>query len=740
MKRLALFGSWKRLGIQLGLLGGVGLAFVGGTEKPATAGGQCPSEDDCSFKKPNFMIIMDYSSSMHADFGGNQTRWEAAVEAVQNLVTAQNGYFDDNMHMALMRFGHDPSPNSSGTTIPGDTSGIVDGQSLDVHWYDPNNGPDYPYYECNGQAIVDFLDNVPPPLCNGNPCSGIGTWTQGALQYARDIIAQTRTDHPNDAPNLDNRFYGILLLTDGLWTSPQGTTQLGPASADPVPVAGDLYGTDGVPVYVVAIGEAQGQQFADDLAAAGGTTEAIEAGQGQLIPALQSVVEDIQNSVIIPECTSGLPRVMIVLDASSSMLNVNGVAGQMGSTGWDQARAALAGANSIFDVEVQFPNNANIPVEDLIHLGLTTFGSEGEEQVLVNYGPCMKDNFDWALDPNTSCGNGCNDPWGGPPITWTFVGPGDPGYPGFDAPTHSRMPACQPGAIFGGCYGSGTFTHRGLGLASTNAQDYRANPPPLYPIDQNTVFANILITDGAYQGYSTNAQVSSVLTQLYGTHDTTTYVIGLGDGIAVPELQNMACWGSGGTGTPCNGGTFPHYDANNQQDLEQALADIIENLSFDPCCNFNDCSVTPEPTTSEPDPVPPQTSGDDTSSDSSASATDSASDTTDGVTSGPSDTSADDGSGSGSVDDTGGPSTASASASGSDTSDSDPTSPTDPTITTTNATADGGETDGDTDTDGSGQASDDDGCGCSTESSPRGMLGSLMLLGIAGALRRRRRS
>src|SRR5690606_40982313 len=66
-----------------------------------------------------------------------------------NLVTAQNGYFDDNMHMALMRFGHDPSPNSSGTTIPGDTSGIVDGQSLDVHWYDPNNGPDYPYYECN---------------------------------------------------------------------------------------------------------------------------------------------------------------------------------------------------------------------------------------------------------------------------------------------------------------------------------------------------------------------------------------------------------------------------------------------------------------------------------------------------------------------------------------------------------------------------------------------------------------
>ena len=69
MRRLKLLGSWKRLGVQAGLLGGLGLAFVGTTEKPAEAGGVCPGEQMCSFKKPNFMIVLDYSSSMNTDFG-----------------------------------------------------------------------------------------------------------------------------------------------------------------------------------------------------------------------------------------------------------------------------------------------------------------------------------------------------------------------------------------------------------------------------------------------------------------------------------------------------------------------------------------------------------------------------------------------------------------------------------------------------------------------------------------------
>ncbi|MCA9663798.1 MAG: hypothetical protein KC486_36055, partial [Myxococcales bacterium] len=64
MKRLNLIGSWKRVGLQAGLLAGLGLAFVGGAEQPVQAEEDtCPQEGECTFKKPNFMVIMDYSTS-----------------------------------------------------------------------------------------------------------------------------------------------------------------------------------------------------------------------------------------------------------------------------------------------------------------------------------------------------------------------------------------------------------------------------------------------------------------------------------------------------------------------------------------------------------------------------------------------------------------------------------------------------------------------------------------------------
>ena len=46
------------------------------------------------------MIIMDYSASMNEDFQGGQTRWDAAVGAVQNLMTADAGFFSENLHVA----------------------------------------------------------------------------------------------------------------------------------------------------------------------------------------------------------------------------------------------------------------------------------------------------------------------------------------------------------------------------------------------------------------------------------------------------------------------------------------------------------------------------------------------------------------------------------------------------------------------------------------------------------------
>ena len=745
MKRLALLGSWKRLGIQAGLLAGLGLAFVGGSEPPAMANDSCPVEGDCSFKKPNFMIIIDYSSSMNIDWIPNQqTRWEAAVEAVQNIVTANNGYFDDNAHIAMMRYCHDPDPNNSGTPIMGDQSGLIDGVRLDVNWYDPNPQTSNDYFECNGDAIVQTLNQMPPPPCLGANCAGCGTWTNGAMLYAQELIEQSRADHPEDMEPGDERYYANLLLTDGVWCSQNGlqcadthpAIQNGPDN--PAPTAAHLYDEMGVPTYVVAIGEAVGTQFNDEIATAGGTGQALEPGQGQLIPALQAVVDDIINSVITPTCVGGMPRIMVVLDASSSMLNTgNGCEsppyagcgpGAQGQTGWDQAFQALTGANGLFVTQVDLGGTQTIwgttpKVEDLSHMGITVYGALNEEAILVNYGPCMRDNWEWALDPNTSCGAGCNDPWGGPPITWTFltspptVGPH--GHP-FDQETRSHMPQCGD---FGYpiCAGSGTYVHRGLELAASNIAAYQANPPALYPLNENTRFINIHITDGVYN--STNQQVENALVGMYN-QGVTTYTIGFGNLTQGGQLANMACWGSGGTGIPCQGGTYPYFDANNQQDLEAALQTIIETIDFDPCCAFNDCEYVPEPSTSQPDPVP---GGESISAGEESGSTGDESP----LTTGPSE------------DTTGGeqPTTGDPDATaegGQEESEGDATATNATNATNVTVTA-GEESGGETGGDSAGGTEGSDGCGCTTgNDDPRGLLGMLFLLGLGTAARRRR--
>ncbi|HLT39235.1 MAG TPA: hypothetical protein VK034_23285, partial [Enhygromyxa sp.] len=268
------------------------------------------------------------------------------------------------------------------------------------------------------------------------------------------------------------------------------------------------------------------------------------------------------------------------------------------ATGWDQARNALTGTNSLFDVDVGVGS-----FEDVSQLGLAVFGhnqpAPGEQKILVQYGPCMKDNFVWALDPLSSCEMpGCTDPWGGPPITWTFQdGTQDP--PGFDGPTQSHMPRCDGDSF---CTGSGTYTHLGLQLIKNNQIQYHMDglgPMAQYPTAPQTPYFNILITDGRYDSYSSDVQVQSELQQMYND-GIKTYVIGFGAGLddatSVIQLTNMADWGSAGT--------EGYYDANNQGELESALADIVASVPFDPCCALNDCSQNPEPTTDEPDPLP----------------------------------------------------------------------------------------------------------------------------------------
>ncbi|MFV8755706.1 VWA domain-containing protein [Nannocystaceae bacterium ST9] len=733
MRRFVLTNTHRRL-LQLGLLAGIGVALIGQREPVATAGGgdDCFTENMCTFKKPNFMIVLDYSSSMNTAFGMGKTRWEVAVDAISTLMTTNGGYFQENMHVGLMRYGHDPDPANPGTEIPGDESGLVDGQSVDVPWYDAE-AADKTYFDCNGQAIIDALADMPPPLCQGNPCSGIGTWTKGALDRTEAMIGQSKLDHPDDVIPGEERFYGVMVVTDGAWTGPAGFPQLSPADQNPALTAGPMFDQDGIPTYVVAVADANNLPFADELASAGGTGTAIGADNpAQLNQAIGQVVQDIADQVIVPECTSGLPRVMVLLDASSSMLNVGEQPGDPGQTGWDRARSALAsGADSLFDVDVE---TVGRPVEDLVHLGLAVFGSDqpAEEKLLVQYGPCMQDNFAWALDPNTSCElPGCDDPWGGPPISWTFKDGADVP-PFFDQSTRSHMPACAPAPGFSICQGSGTFTHRGLQLVLNNQQAYAANPPVNYPVDENTQYVNILITDGQYNGYSTDAQVQTALETLFA-NGVTTFVIGFGDNLgsaqAQTQLANMAAWGSDGQQN--------FFDADTQAELENAMKSIVETIEFDPCCVFNDCSENPEPTTAEPDPGMDSFTGDGTEG------TDGTADTVDGTASdtnsGTGTSTATDSDGDGTSD------TADTDADGTDDvwdSDADGTSDIDGTADSFEGGNSADEIGDGFDGDGFGFGNDaglNGRCNCSTETEPAGGLLSLLGLGLLGLSLRRRR-
>ncbi|WP_293249667.1 vWA domain-containing protein [Nannocystis sp.] len=738
MKRLSLIGSWKRIGVQMGLLAGIGLAFVGGSEPPTAdaAPKDCQKEGNCTFKKPLFGIILDNSSSMNEQFDVNTTRWEGAVEAITQAVSFDNGYIAENFILGLIRFGHDPDPNVKGTTIPADKSGLVDGQKLDVGWYD-DKAMNKPYIECtNGDAIIAALEAAGAP--SGGNKVGIGTWTKGAMDFAKAYLAQTVVDHPMD---MGKRKAVFMVVTDGKWTNPQGNMTLAPANQDPAITAGDLFKNQDVPTYVVAIGDAEGQMFADNLAAAGGTMKAIGAKDPQaLIDALKAVIVKIQQDVVAPVCTPGLPRIMVLMDASSSMLNykMGTEHAPAGMNGWDQARDALAGDMSIFDIEIM--NSPGNHVEDLVHLGLSVFGhnAPAEEKLVVQYGPCRKDNFAWALDPKTSCeAPGCVDPYAAPPIKWTFKDGSLIDPPNFDEKTLSHMPKCdfsaqQPKA----CIGSGTYTHLGLNLVQANIASYTIECKKMgaiYPCNDQTEFINILVTDGKYN--STDAQVQMPLQTMY-TAGITTYVIGFGDFVDVNQLNKMADWGSGNM--------LDYYDANNQVDLEKALSDIIGTLSFDECCNFNDCAQIPEPTTEEPDPVVEMTTTSATDTDGTTTIVDpSTTGTTgDGTTTNPIDT---DGTttgvttvpGTDTTDTAPTGSSSSASDSESTPTDPGPTNPSDPTNPSSDTEASGSGSSG-TDTAGI----DDEGCGCKVDdaNNTRGLLGTLLTFGLAGFIRRRRRS
>lgn len=714
------FAAWRRHTAQLGILAGLGLAFASDIESPVDAAPMpCVKESGCSFKKPLFVFLLDYSSSMTKQFDANVTRWEAVTESIFQAIDHDNGYIAEHFILSLIRFGHDPDPNIPGTKIANDTSGLVDGHKVDVPWYDAND-PNKPYAECSdSDAIFTALETIGPPAADAK----IGAWTKGALDFTAAQIAAAKADHPQD---MGKRPAAVMLLTDGPWQNPQGNQDLAPANHNPMPAAASLWMQQGVPTYVVAFGEALAAPWTDDLALAGGTTTAIHTPDPQaLVDAPKLVIADIQTRLVAPACAPGLPRLMLLVDASSSMLNIDGTDKHAppGMGPWDQIRDSLAGDASIFDIVFDIG-----PLEDQVYAGLSVFGDDNppEQTLLVQYGACREPNVEWALSPNSSCVQpGCIDPYAAPPIKWTVVDGSLVDPPDFTDKTLSHMPRCDlDPQLPAACSGSGTFTHLGLNLVKTNIAAYKAackQPDAVHPCTDATTFVNILITDGKYD--STDAQVKLPLTAM-STGGVTTHVIGFGSAVDPIQLGNMADWGSGNL-------LDPHIAAN-QDALEMALKNILTTNQIDPCCAvIEECSPFIPPD-DEPDPMPVETTTADPSTGTgSPSTTSDTSDTSEPAAT--TDASTTD------VPSTTTPSTTSPSTT-TTTSTTDNNDPSDPLPTTTlptTSTPPGTTTATSTATSSTGESAlADRGCDCNT-TNPRAPLALLPLCLLALARRRR---
>jgi MYXO-CTERM domain-containing protein len=732
--------SWKRLGLQLGLLAGVGLALVG--VEPSHAAPVCVEEGQCTFTKPIFLIALDYSTAMNEMFDADETRWQRAVAAVQALVDGDNGYIQGNTMLALMRFGHDPDVDQPGTTIAGDASGLVDGQKLDLAWYDAQD-PDKQYFQCNGEALKAALATVPPPLA-GAP-TGIGAWTAGALARAEALFAAAEADHPEDVEPAVRKA-ALILITQGVWTDAESTQVLQPPSDDPAPVALDMWNDLAIPTFVLSVGDAAGTAEASKLAAAGGTGQAVADPQ-VLGDALKMALQALIDEGFPPDCTPGRPRIMFILDGSSSMLNVmnDSVHGAMGQTRWDLLRTGG------IDLALQAwtpPLGPGASLEEWTIVGAAVFGddSPAEQKLLVDYAPCRGGVLDWALDPQTSCAApGCDDPWGAPPISWTFK-TDEIEFPGPTTTVQSHVPRCdvdpqKPGA----CAGSGAFVHLGLELVQGHLAEARASCMAVdapYSCIAQTKFYNVLIMDGPYD--SDDAAVQASLEQMV-VEGVRTYVVGLGELAASPEaveqLTMMAAWGSGGALD-----FFPAGDS--QVELQAALAAIFEHmftevlseLMFDPCCSGLGCGWLDSGDVNEPDPVPDTSDSDGTSTTTGEEpgTTGAATSTTDGATTSAGPTT-DDSTSAATVGPTSGGPT------GGPTTDTPTTGgPTTDTPTTggqpgTGAPGESGDEPGGTDTDGGAPGgAAKDGCACTSAAEGEGTLAPLVGLGLLGLGRRRR--
>ena len=303
-----------------------------------------------------------------------------------------------------------------------------------------------------------------------------------------------------------------------------------------------------------------------------------------------------------PDCAASFPRIMIVMDASSSML-----AGRReGENNWDKARFALAGNPKAADRgddgfvlpafarELEVRGNL-VTMEDVFHLGLIVFNAQDLQRLVLQYTPCATDNIAWAMDPYVSCEQpGCSDPYAGEP-TWTYKSSDVDREPPFVQTTLSYVPPCNPGgavACIGNMYN--TYTAEGLQLAAANIEAYRRDSGG-FELTSSTRFANILITDGET---SPGSEPERILERMAAA-GVPTYVIGLAPqgpnadaDAALEQLDRYAARGGTELAT-----LVPADERDIADAFAQAVTRVIDDIGTDPCCQPNHCRENAEPST-----------------------------------------------------------------------------------------------------------------------------------------------
>ena len=207
-------GEWSGAGGRRSLWAALGALLMAASPARLQAQ-QCENENQCSFKKPNVLLVLDYSSSMTgskdapAYFPPGQklvTRWGAELDAASWILRYDSGFFANNARIALSRFGHDPDLMHPGTTIRTDHSfpPITDGYAIDV----PFDGSDGNYLQCKGsgvEAAVEVLRKAPPPP-GGTAAidrdSIMLTWTRGALRSTAIAASTPLALHCKYLPSL----------------------------------------------------------------------------------------------------------------------------------------------------------------------------------------------------------------------------------------------------------------------------------------------------------------------------------------------------------------------------------------------------------------------------------------------------------------------------------------------------------------------------------------------------------